>query len=354
MTILDILDFQPMPIIDVFESMKASTSWYDKVHLRSGPGQNLYLSQTQARNSVANIVADQSLPSEPGNCITVTLKTQATFYQPAPFYTAQNFLLFRHPQLNQRNGPILVAIMRRAMQKFSWGYGVSMTRLSKTHVMVPVITGNGNAQAVDWGGLDRLGRELFDAATAGLQEVLQTGEEEDDTLPDLRFEPMLITDIFTEHRQSPAWLNTNQVVEGSPQHPHVTNTALGNSIARFIPPQSIAPNRGNAITIGIDTQVVAYQPAPFYGATKVFELRAPLLNAMNAPLLVTALRRAIAKFSWGHKASGARLLRTRIMVAVMKDDAGNIVVDWEGMAQYGRALRIRTERRVTPVIARIS
>src|SRR5699024_4733346 len=176
-------------------------------------------------------------------------------------------------------------------------------------------------------------------------------DEEDDTLPDLRFEPMLITEVFTEHRQSPAWLNTNRVVEGSPQYPHVTNTALDNSIARFIPSQNVAPNRGNAITIGIDTQVVAYQPVPFYGATKVFELRAPQLNAMNAHLLVSALRRAIAKFSWGHKASGARLLRTRIMVAVMKDGAGKTVVDWEGMAQYGRALRMRIERRIAPVLA---
>lgn len=94
--------------------MKASSAFYDKVSLKPGTGRNLYLSQTRSSNSVAEIVADQGLTPEPGNCITMTLKTQATFYQPSPFYTAQNFLIFRHPSLDADSGMILVTALRRA------------------------------------------------------------------------------------------------------------------------------------------------------------------------------------------------------------------------------------------------
>lgn len=161
---------------------------------------------------------------------------------------------------------------------------------------------------------------------------------------------MFITDVFESYRQAPAWLNTNQVGGGVPRYPHVTNTARGNSVASFIARQEQGPNRGNTITIGIDTQVVAYQPVPFYGATKVFELRNPSLNENNALVLMASLRQAITKFSWGHKASSARLQATRIMVPVVTNAEGEDVVDWDGMSAYGHALRVRAERAIAPVL----
>lgn len=166
------LKFEPMLINDVFESMKASSTWYDKVSLKSGKGQNLYLSQTRSSNSVAEIVADQGVAPAPGNCITMTLKTQATFYQPSPFYTAQNFLIFRHPSLDADSGMILVTALRRAAEKFSWGYGVSMARLNKTRIMVPITTGDDGEPSVDWEGMSHFGRALRVRAERTMESVL--------------------------------------------------------------------------------------------------------------------------------------------------------------------------------------
>jgi hypothetical protein len=166
------LKFAPMLITDVFESMTASSAWRDKVSLKSGSGRNLYLSQTRTSNSVAEIVADQGLVPELGNCITMTLKTQAIFYQPRPFYTAQNFLILRHPGLVEDNGMILVTALRRAADKFSWGYGISMARMGKTRIMVPVITDAGGEQLVDWDGMSRYARALRAEAEASMNAVL--------------------------------------------------------------------------------------------------------------------------------------------------------------------------------------
>jgi carbon monoxide dehydrogenase subunit G len=90
----------------------------------------------------------------------MTLKTQAIFYQPRPFYTAQNFLIFRHPSLNADNGMILVTALRRAAEKFSWGYGASMARLSKTRIMVPVKKDDAGGAVADWDAMARYGRAL--------------------------------------------------------------------------------------------------------------------------------------------------------------------------------------------------
>lgn len=210
--------------------------------------------------------------------------------------------------------------------------------------MVPVATEAAGAQVVDWEGMTRLGEELFAEIVTNTHSARQTDAGDDDSLPDLRFEPMLITDVFEKYRQAPAWLNTNQVKWGEAAFPRVTNFAASNSVSGFIPHQGFDPNPANAITVGIDTQVVAYQPVAFYGATKVYELRSLELTEDSAPILVSALKKGVEKFSWGHKASAGRLSKTRIMVPVMTDLHGDQVADWDGMAAYGRALRVRAER----------
>ncbi|QWW19947.1 restriction endonuclease subunit S [Schaalia sp. 19OD2882] len=161
-----------MFITDVFDSMTASRAWYDKVHLADGTGRNLYLSQTLGGNSVSAVVADQTSRPEAGNCITVTLKTQSTFYQPAPFYTAQNFLIFRHENLDADSGLFLVTTMRNAMGKFSWGYGVSMARLEKTRIMVPVVTDASGEDVVDWDGMSAYGHALRVRAERAIAPVI--------------------------------------------------------------------------------------------------------------------------------------------------------------------------------------
>lgn len=352
MSVLETLDFQPMFITDVFDSMTASKAWYDKSKLcLSGVPVFPFVSRTKASNGVDSFCPRQDKAPEAGNAMTIGLDTQTIGYQPVPFYTSQNIQVLRHERLNESNALVLSSLIQEQMGKFSWGgNGATLGRLKKTRIMVPALTAANGTIDADWDGMDRLGAELLDQVVTHTHSARETRSTDDDTLPELRFEPMFITDVFETYRQAPAWLNANQVVDGVACYPHVSNSARSNSISNFIAHQGQAPNRGNAITLGIDTQVVAYQPVPFYGATKVFELRSPNLDANSALVLMAALRQAITKFSWGHKASSTRLQATRIMVPVVTNDEGEDVVDWEGMSVYGRALRVRAERAIAPVI----
>lgn len=356
MSVLETLDFQPMFITDVFDSMTASKAWYDKSKLcLSGVPVFPFVSRTKASNGVDSFCPRQDKAPEAGNALTIGLDTQTIGYQPVPFYTSQNIQVLRHERLNESNALVLSSLIQEQMGKFSWGgNGATLGRLKKTRIMVPALTTADGTFEADWDGMDRLGAELLDQVVTHTHSARATRLDDDDTLPELRFKPMFITDVFETYRQAPAWLNANQVIDGVACYPHVSNTARSNSISNFIAHQGQAPNRGNAITLGIDTQVVAYQPVSFYGATKVFELRSPNLDENSALVLVAALRQAITKFSWGHKASSTRLQATRIMVPVITNAEGEEVVDWEGMSAYGRALRVRAERSLTPVLGEAS
>lgn len=343
MSVYDDLTFAPMLITDIFRLHGGSG------REKSEAGAVPYIAASFQKNGVVGYVNEAKCPDGwlsfvkdgdggAGTC----------FYQPAPFWPS-NHVFGLEPLSDEATEPALImmaaTITHQCFPKYNRGFAANANRLSRQKIMVPVTTNKAGNQVVDWDGMTRLGEELMlDAAERARNARTAYVADAEADPPEVRFEPMFITDVFETYRQAPAWMNTNQVKSGEPTFPHVTNSAAGNSVSGFIARQGIAPNLGNAITVGIDTQVVAYQPTAFYGATKVYELRSPMLNVHNGLILVSLIRRALEKFSWGHKASAERLRKTRIMVPVTEESDGNKVVNWEGMTRYGRVLRARAER----------
>lgn len=331
--LLDGLQFGPVAILDLFDSMKASRAWYDKVHLKPGEGENIYLSQTLNGNSVAGVVADQDVSPEPGNCITVTLKTQATFYQPAPFYSAQNFLIFRHSELDDFTGLVLVAAMRKVFEKFSWGYGISMTRLARMHVVIPVRDEEGE-DVVDWDGMRSLGRSLKGrVADRGLAERMDTNPAEV-CLDSLTFGTRYIVDLFNPHKGKR--LIQAHRVDGDT--PFVGGSAFHNSITGFSRVDPLFPGGWLSLVYNGSVGRTRYQPAAFYASDDVIALE-PLCDAAgeNALIFCAALieKVCVNKFSYGIKLNLQRLKRTKIPVPVRVENSGEEVVDWQGMEAVG-------------------
>ncbi|MBC9927230.1 restriction endonuclease subunit S [Leucobacter sp. cx-169] len=356
MSAYDDLTFAPMLITDVFDTMKSSSAWFDKVHLKSGEPKVPYLSQTHSANSIAAIVADQGVIREAGNCITVTLKTQATFYQPVSFYTAQNFLIFRHKLLNAHSGLLLTTIMRRAMQKFSWGYGVSMARLVKTRIMVPVTTDDFGDRVVDWEGMTRLGEELTARAVTRANSARTSDDVVADTdLPDLRFAPMFVIDLPRQQRGIFHAHKGKRLIAAHRKPgrmPFVAGSRVNNSIVGLADVPALFPGGWVSLIYNGDggTGHAKYQPMPFNASDDVTVLEPAAENATEEALLmlVTMLtQQCVPKFGFGYKLTLHRLGRQRIMVPVATDDSGDEVVDWDGMTLYGKILRARAERQLS-------
>ena len=345
MSIYDTLNFQPMLITDVFESMAASKAWYDKSALRtSGVSSYPFVSRTKADNGVDGFCSRQEKDPEAGNAITIGLDTQTVGFQPVAFYTSQNIQVLRHPNLTPATAAVLMPVIKTQLRKFSWGgNGATLGRLKATKIMIPTTFDDSGETVVDWDGISEFGRELFaeiHTHRARPSVTNHVGEP-----PELTFEPMLITDVFESMAASKAWYDKNKVVSSAGQFAYVSRSAMANGLEDVIGKQSLPPNPAHAITIGVDTQTVFYQPMPFYTSVKIQVLRHHRLNELTGPVLVTLLRQQMGKFQWGNGASLVRLKATKIMVPVTVSSSGETVVDWDGIDCYGRWLIAQIDKR---------
>ena len=352
MSALENLDFQPMLVTDVFDSMKPASKWFDLARAeRRGSPVSPYVARSGGSNGIGAFLPTQSYDApNAGNAITIGVSTSTVFYQPVAFYTSKEIQVLRHQRLTAGSALVLVAILREQMMKFQWGNGASIARLQATRIMVPAFTNADVTIEADWDGMDRLGEELLDQVVTHTHSARATRLADDDTLPGLRFAPMLVTDVFDSLTASKAWYDKNKIQAGSGSYPYVSRSRLANGHESVVGRQDLPPNAGNAITIGVDTQSVFYQPVPFYTSVKIQVLRHSRMTAASALVLVALLREQMMKFQWGNGVSLDRLQATRIMVPVVVGASGEDVVDWDGMNAYGYALRVRVERAITPVI----
>ena len=344
MSVLETLDFQPMLITDVFETITASKAWYDKNKIQTGHGAYPYVSRSKLANGHESVVGKQDLPPNAGNAITIGVDTQSVFYQPTPFYTSVKIQVLRHVRMTPASGLVLVSLLREQMMKFQWGNGVSLVRLQATRIMVPAITKSDGTFEVDWAGMDRFGSELLGHIITRTHGARETHLTDDDTLPDLKFKPMLITDIFDSMKASNAWYDRVHLKAGSGKNLYLSQTQGNNSVVDVVADQDKECEPGNCITVTLKTQATFYQPVSFYTAQNFLIFRHELMNEYNGLFLTTAMRQAMDKFSWGYGVSMARLKKTRIMVPVIMEASGEEKIDWDGMTAYGRALRARAEQ----------
>lgn len=352
MSVLEELDFRPMLVSEVFDSITASKACYDKNKIQKGPGAYPYVSRSRLSNGHESVVGHQEVPPNAGNAITIGVDTQSVFYQPASFYTSVKIQVLRNAKLTPASALVLVAILRKQMVKFQWGNGVSLERLCVTRIMVPVATKSDGTVEPDWEGMDALGAELLGQVKSQARSARQARPAVNDALPDLRFEPMLITDVFDSMASSKAWYDKVHLKDGAGRNIYLSQTLGGNSVSAIVADQNSIPESGNCITVTLKTQATFYQPTPFYTAQNFLIFRHKNLNAENGLFLVTTMRNAMGKFSWGYGVSMARLKTTRIMVPVVADSSGRDVIDWNGMTEYGRVLRVRAERAIVPVLGK--
>ncbi|MGQ4544379.1 restriction endonuclease subunit S [Dermabacteraceae bacterium P13088] len=348
MSVLETLDFQPMLIMDMFELHPGSGM------PKTDVGPIPYVAASFQRNGIVGYVDNAKYP---GGWLSLVKDGDGgagtCFYQPVPFWPS-NHVYALEPRDAQPSAAALIVmasiITHQCFPKFNRGNAATVARLSRQYVMVPAITTVDGAVEPDWKGMDRLGTELLDQVVTHTHSARATSSTDDDALPALRFEPMFITDVFESMAASKAWYNRVHLVDGAGSNLYLSQTQNGNSVSAIVADQGSTPEPGNCITVTLKTQSTFYQPAPFYTAQNFLIFRHKNLNPDSGLFLVTIMRNAMKKFSWGYGVSMARLEKTKIMVPVTSDASGKDVVDWDGMSAYGHALRVRAERSLEPVL----
>jgi hypothetical protein len=359
MSTFDELTFAPMYVVDIegrqgglFRAHKGKRL----IAAHRKIGKIPFVGASRVNNSITDFAATPVL--FPGGWITLIYNgdggTGHAKYQPAPF-SASDDVIALEPLSSEASEPALLLIAsmltHQCVPKFGFGYKLKLGRLNRQKIMVPVITSGGGAQIVDWKGMTRLGDELLRATEDRVMNTRTSTLDDDDSLPDLVFKPMLITDIF-ELKATSAWYDKSKLIlKGEGRYPFVSRTRENNGMDGWCVRQKKDPEPGNAITIGLDTQTVAYQPVAFYTSQNIQILRQQRLGVDNGLVLSALIKQQMGKFSWGgNGATLGRLEKTHIMVPVTSNADGEPVIDWDGMSRHGRALRVRTERKMNVVL----
>lgn len=354
MSAYDELTFAPVYVVDIqgrqgglFRAHKGKR--LIAAHRKSGAVP--FVGASRVNNSITDFADTPVL--FPGGWVTLIYNgdggTGHAKYQPAPF-SASDDVIALEPLTDLATAPALLLIAsmltQQCVPKFGFGYKLTLHRLGRQKIMAPVITNAKGEQIVDWDSLTRLGSELLVDVAARTRAVRKSIPSDADMLPELKFQPMLITEVFESMRAAGKWFDLSKATSvGSPSVPYVARSGERNGIGSFLPHQGFdPPNAGNAITIGVSTSTVFYQPVSFYTSKEIQVLRHHQLSADNGLILVALLREQMSKFQWGNGASLDRLKATRIMVPVTTNSEGEPVADWDGMSRYGRALRVRAER----------
>lgn len=128
--------------------------------------------------------------------------------------------------------------------------------------------------------------------------------------------------------------------------PYVTRTDLNNGIAMYVTrnqDKQYTTNKGNVISIGLDTQTIFYQPNEFYTGQNIQILSHEELNEHIARFLIPLLETQLEKFSWGgNGATLKRLNNSRVMLPVNKRKEP----DWKYMEKVGKELYQSSNRYI--------
>lgn len=333
MSALDDLVFEPRLITDVFQPHKGRRL----TAADRGVGRTPFVGGSESSNSIT-AYADAE-PIFPGGWLTLTYNGSVghSRYQPVPFFASDDVIVLQPRDVRVTEPALLVMasiISRECVGKFNYGVKLNLSRLYRQTIMVPV-TQSGE---VDWDGMDTLGRELMGIAGARAR-AARRPDVRDGDVPELSFEPRLITEVFETMKASSAWYDKVALASGSEEFLYLSQTQEGNGVAAFVAVQDKDLERGNCITMTLKTQSTFYQPQPFYTAQNFLIFRHELMDEDSGLFLTTVMKSAAQKFSWGHGVSMARLRKTQIMVPV----GASGEVDWDGMSAYGKVLRARTQ-----------
>ena len=204
MSVLETLDFQPMLIVDMFRPHKGKRL----VAAHRQPGKTPFVGGSESYNSITGF-SDVD-PLFPGGWITLVYNGSVgqTRLQPAPFFASDDVIALEPIAKNVSEAALLVCcaiIQRECVNKYSYGSKLNLQRLNRQTVMVPTTVGSDGTIEANWDGMDRLGAELLDQVVTHTHSARETRLADDDTLPELRFEPMFITDVFDSMKASRAW-----------------------------------------------------------------------------------------------------------------------------------------------------
>lgn len=324
-------DWREFELCEIFPIIQRGKRLKTADHIK---GDTPYVSSSAMNNGVDNFVANRDGVRAFCNCITIANSGSVgqAFFHPYNFVASDHVTQLKNDGLTRHMYMFLLPIVSQLSEKYNFNHEINDVRIRREKIMLPA-TADGEP---DWAYMEQYIREQEDKLIQEYREYIGKYYHERDLAKNWKeFE---LSKVFAIRATSSS-IDKNRLVGSGGVYPYVTRSDANNGINDWIAAQpAYAMDKGNCITVGLDTQTAFYQPAPFYTGQNIQVFTSDRLNADNAQFLVPCIKNAMSMFSWGgNGATLTRLRRSKIMLPA--DDNGE--PDWAYMEEYGQAIQAR-------------
>lgn len=342
---LENLEWKEFIIGEIFE-VKATLSGIDKNKLNSKIGNYPYITRSDKINGIDSFIAKQdSYRCNEANVITIGLDTQTAFYQSNKFYTGQNIQILTYKELNKYNALFIIILLKKLMEKFSWGgNGATLTRLKRGKIILP-IDSKGNPdykfmesymKAIEKEHLEKI-TAYYNAKLAQVDNgggVIFTLDEyknfiEQGKSKSIQWKEFYFADIFKEIKRGKRLIKDNQI-QG--ETPYVSSSAFNNGVDNFIDNRKNVRKFSDCISLANSGSVGSafFHSYEFIASDHVTQLIQPKFNKYIYLFLLPIITRLNAKYSFNREINDKRIKREKLLLPI--DSKGN--PDWQFMESY--------------------
>lgn len=290
-----------------------------------------YITTSSVNNALVGFVATQDKAISLNNSISIDPIKGKCFFHPYKFvgrgFSGASINLLYAPQLNKYTALfIATSIERTSCAKASYGYLFNSNRLKQGTFLLPIDSN----EKPDYEFMERYIKQIINTKHDEYRRFLnkQTNKQTNiNQLNSKKWKPFFISGengVFYL-RASNSGIDKNKLQSCETENvPYITRSDMNNGVSLFIgnrQNQKYKKDKGNVITVGLDTQTAFYQPHDFFTGQNIQVLGSDMLNKSRAMFLIPLLKAQLSKFNWGgNGATLGRLKRTKILLPVDNND----------------------------------
>jgi len=332
MVIMMIEEYKITDLFDIFPGKGITAQEYVK-------GKTPYISESATDNGIRFFINKGQILKKLtllDSTLSISSKTGRVFYHKNEVAIGQQThglkLKSNYPQDEDIYLFLVCVIEHQTIVKASFGYQLSKEKLPFVKIYIP-----SHNKVPLWNDMKEHIRKLkkekmeIDIVSEPIMDKVNSNCE---------WKAFVLDELFNENElYSCSSIDKNKLPDKSfvnGEIPYVTRTSNNNAVSGFLN-DAINYNfeKGNCITIGLDTQTINYQPYNFVAGQNIQIIRKKNFNKYIYLFLVTIIGNSISKFSWG--SNGATLTRlARLKIMLPTDDRGN--PNWIYMEKYIKSL----------------
>jgi len=296
-------------------------------------GNKPYVSSTALNNGIDGFIGNKNGIREFENCLTIANSGSvgSTFFQPFNVIASDHVTKLENPNFSKYVYLFLATMTSRVSGKYGFNREINDQRIKKEKILLPI-----NSQGKpDYDFMESYMKQKEAELLDEYENYVSLLKSSEEINTEIEWKEFKIGDIF-KIRSTSSSIDKVKLTGKSGLYPYITRTDKNNGYDTFIGEQpKYSTDKGNVITIGLDTQTVFYQKTEFYTGQNIQILEFDEINEHNAQFIIALLKIQMKKFSWGgNGATLTRLKKTRILLPKTADGKPDYVY----MENYVKAL----------------